>query len=561
MKRSYQASLFVLCLGILSAASSYALPSWTWALKPIGHKGTGFYSNSINGVSIDDFGNSYVAGQFNDSATFIANIMQSYNGLDIYLAKVDSNGTFQWVRTIGGWYAQDIGIDVATDSIGNAYLLGYFADSVDVSGTIVRRTAFSSVVIAKYNSSGTLQWARPATGLSVANLGGIAYSPEGYLYVGNSVTLGKYSLAGDSIWTIQPSIDSGQILINDVDVSPDGNFVYYTGLLTGAINVGGVHLTSGSLSDWDIFLIKADKDGNVIWGKSAGSENNLYDQGWGIDVDHSGNVYLCGQYSGVAHFGADSIDAQTASWAMFVAKYDGAGDIQWVKGGSATNNVYFSVGQDVKLVSNETEILVAGTFNTQFDFQGSSFFCSGGDAIVTRLSAADGALQWGKQSGSTTAIITVNAMDVNRNTSKMTLVGRHTSFTAVFTPFTFTTPKTFSGDGWIVGGTTDSPTPVKERPSDVLPTSMLLKQNYPNPFNPTTTISFDIPSRSQVNVTVYNILGEHVKTLVDQELTVGAYTVEWNGTDAAGKTVATGVYLYRIQAGDQVETRKMMLVK
>ena len=97
-----------------------------------------------------------------------------------------------------------------------------------------------------------------------------------------------------------------------------------------------------------------------------------------------------------------------------------------------------------------------------------------------------------------------------------------------------------------------------------LPQSFNLSQSYPNPFNPSTTIEFYISQTGFVTLKVYNILGEVVTTLINEELNVGTYTTHWN---ASG--VASGVYLYRLQAGDPstgsgqsfIETKKMVLMK
>jgi hypothetical protein len=107
---------------------------------------------------------------------------------------------------------------------------------------------------------------------------------------------------------------------------------------------------------------------------------------------------------------------------------------------------------------------------------------------------------------------------------------------------------------------TCSPTDVSDE-STTLPTSFALYQNYPNPFNPTTSIEYSVPIRAHVTVEIFNLLGQHVRTLVDQMKSPGKYKVEWDGTDVTGKTVSTGVYLYRLTAGDFVETKKMVLLK
>jgi hypothetical protein len=96
---------------------------------------------------------------------------------------------------------------------------------------------------------------------------------------------------------------------------------------------------------------------------------------------------------------------------------------------------------------------------------------------------------------------------------------------------------------------------------DQLPLSFALDQNYPNPFNPSTQIRYQLAKSVKVSLTVYNLLGEKIATLVENDQTAGSYTITWNGTDNSGKFVGSGVYFYRIEAGDFVQTQKMILVK
>ena len=88
-----------------------------------------------------------------------------------------------------------------------------------------------------------------------------------------------------------------------------------------------------------------------------------------------------------------------------------------------------------------------------------------------------------------------------------------------------------------------------------------MSQSYPNPFNPTTTIEFNLPKRSHVTVRVYNVLGQQVQNLVDQEFSAGNYKVTWDGSTADGGHASTGVYFYRIVTDDFTETKKMVLLK
>jgi hypothetical protein len=88
-----------------------------------------------------------------------------------------------------------------------------------------------------------------------------------------------------------------------------------------------------------------------------------------------------------------------------------------------------------------------------------------------------------------------------------------------------------------------------------------LSQNYPNPFNPSTAIDYSLPAASVVELTVFNELGQRVATLVEGPQSAGPHTASWNGCDDAGATVASGVYLYRLTAGEFIQSRKMLLLK
>ena len=93
-----------------------------------------------------------------------------------------------------------------------------------------------------------------------------------------------------------------------------------------------------------------------------------------------------------------------------------------------------------------------------------------------------------------------------------------------------------------------------------LPRSFTLHQNFPNPFNPSTTIPFTIDIAGHVSLTVYNIMGQKVCTLLDEYLPIGSHTVVWHGLDRYGHSVGAGLYLYRLQCGNRTDTQKMLLL-
>jgi hypothetical protein len=96
---------------------------------------------------------------------------------------------------------------------------------------------------------------------------------------------------------------------------------------------------------------------------------------------------------------------------------------------------------------------------------------------------------------------------------------------------------------------------------DQLPTVYALHQNYPNPFNPTTQIKYDLPEDALVSITIYDIMGRSIRSLVKSRQTAGYRSVQWNATNNTGQPVSAGLYLYTIQAGDYIQTKKMVLLK
>lgn len=117
-------------------------------------------------------------------------------------------------------------------------------------------------------------------------------------------------------------------------------------------------------------------------------------------------------------------------------------------------------------------------------------------------------------------------------------------------PFTLGPNGTISYDG----GSLLVPTSVEQLPD--VPTEFALKQNYPNPFNPATTIRYDVPNETHVTLRIYDVMGREVAELVNEKHSVGAYEIVWNA-----KQYASGVYYFRISAGDFVSMRKLVLMK
>jgi hypothetical protein len=96
---------------------------------------------------------------------------------------------------------------------------------------------------------------------------------------------------------------------------------------------------------------------------------------------------------------------------------------------------------------------------------------------------------------------------------------------------------------------------------ETLPITYNLYNAYPNPFNPVTTLRYDLPEDAMVNITIYDMMGRIVKNLVSSQQNAGYKSIQWNATNNIGQPVSAGLYLYTIQAGDYIQTKKMVLLK
>jgi hypothetical protein len=97
--------------------------------------------------------------------------------------------------------------------------------------------------------------------------------------------------------------------------------------------------------------------------------------------------------------------------------------------------------------------------------------------------------------------------------------------------------------------------------NEILPRNFVVYPAFPNPFNPVITLRYELPENGHVNITIYDMLGRQVKTLINQTQDAGYKSLIWDATNDYGKPVSAGIYLYQIQAGEYISTKKMVLLK
>ncbi len=243
-----------------------------------------------NGVAVDGSGNAYITGWTNGSLDG-----SNAGGTDVFLAKYASDGNQQWIQQFGS-ADDDLGYGVAVDGSGNAYITGHTLGSLDGSNA-----GGLDVFLAKYDSDGNQQWIRQFGSADYDQGWGVAVDGSGNAYItgwttgslngsnagGYDVFLAKYASDGTQQW-IQQFGSGVEDLAKGVAVDGSGN-AYITGWTNGS-------LTGSNAGDADVFLAKYASDGTQQWIRQFGSAES--DSGTGIGVDGSGNAYITGSTGG-----------------------------------------------------------------------------------------------------------------------------------------------------------------------------------------------------------------------------------------------------------------------
>lgn len=303
-------------------------------------------------IKIDGLGNIYLTGIYSGTATFGTTSITSIGNKDIFVAKYNSNGILQWIQSAGG-AGNDVGLAITADNLGNVYITGYYQGTATFGASTILSVGNDDIFVAKYNSNGTLQWVEAAGGINTDFGHGIAVDGFGDIYItgnytgtvtfgstpktsagGSDIFIAKYNSNGILQWVRSAGGtggDYGQNIVVD-----GSNNVYITGSYEGTSYFGSP-TPKTSVGSNDIFVAKYNSTGALLWVQSAGGAS--IDSGYGIAVDGSGNVYVTGEYQGIATFGATSIISSGFS-DIFVTKYNSSGIFQWVQTAGGTINDY-----------------------------------------------------------------------------------------------------------------------------------------------------------------------------------------------------------------------------
>ncbi len=315
--------------------------------------------DSGRGIGSDNDGNIYVTGGFQISVTFGSTTLYSSGGRDMFLVKYDSAGVAQWAVSAGGSSASERGRAIAVDGAGNCYVAGYFYMTATFGSITVTSNGGYDAYIAKYNTSGVVQWVKTAGGSTDDdNAYGVSIDANGNCYVcgnfGGTATFGtgvsrtsaggldayisKYNSNGVFQWVNQMGGSGNDIAF--ACASNQTGDVGVTGYFNGTASFDtATYLTSSGYAD--IFIAKYTSASNLMFAEKAGGSN--WEEARGMNIDNLGNFYITGNYVGTATFGSGtgstSITSVTALYSsppspsqdIFTAKYDASGNFEWVK--------------------------------------------------------------------------------------------------------------------------------------------------------------------------------------------------------------------------------------
>jgi Tfp pilus assembly protein PilZ len=398
------------CISVIASSSSSSSSSSSQTYFAVTFGGTSM--DFSYDIAVDSSDNFYVTGFFSSTVDFGSGDITSAGSYDIFVLKLNSSGTFQWVNTFGGT-GGDRGIDIAIDSSDNVYIIGDFSSTVNFGGGDITSAGSTDIFVLKLNSSGTFQWVN-TYGDTGADIGiGIEINSSNNSYItgyfqgtvnfgGGDVTSAgsgdffvlKLNSSGTFQWVNTYGGTSDDLGIGITVDSSDN--AYITGDFSSTVNFGGGDITSAGSTD--IFVLKLNSSGTFQWVNTYGGTEK--DRGINIAFDSSDNVYTTGYFSSTVNFGGGDITS-AGSTDIFVLKLNSSGTFQWVNtfGGTGADN-----GIDIAIDSSDN-VYIIGDFSSTVNFGGGDITSAGStDIFVLKLNSS-GTFQWVNTYGDTGASI------------------------------------------------------------------------------------------------------------------------------------------------------------
>ena len=550
---------FLQCFIVLIIFSSTTIAQNSY-LDWFFHGGGG--SNEVaRDVYVDNFGYIYFVSEVTDTTvfpdtTFVANFA------DVCLTKLNPAGEIVWIRLMGGT-GLDRGLDIKTDDNDDIIVTGFFSGTASFGTTTLISSGYTDVFVAKYNPNGVFQWVVQGAGPDHDEGLCIAVDDLNNIYAGGyfetSLQIGSFNLSttsnatmfytkissnGTVLWAEQAvMVDYGESFAESICF--DGFDIVLTGHFDNAMIFDGDTLYSYDDSE-DVFIAKIDITGTKVWLKQAGGDYD--DGGSAIIADDFGNIFLAGYFSHTANFGTFQFTSTDNNSDVFISGLDVNGNFTWADHGSGPGYDY-----PTSISYNPANgISVCGVTTGGFSIGSSTFVGDATDDIFIANYFNTGIL---KNVIYTGGLGEERVFDVYLDDNNSGFIVGSFSGSMEISDTTIIALTT-STDLYIAKLNMNNISDVEDYTNELLLNKFELSQNYPNPFNPATKIKYQIPELSFINIKVYDVLGNEVATLVKDEKPAGEYEVEFKGDG-----LTSGIYFYQLKAGKFIQTKKMLLIK
>jgi hypothetical protein len=531
-------------------------PNWVWA-KSAGENN----ADEASSATTDGSGNIYVVGIYSDTISFNGAILTPNNNL--FIVKYDSNGNIIWARSADGNYSYvDERLNISTDHQGNFYVAGCFSSDSLVFGsqilTHLKKPAGQDIFLAKFDSSGTVLWAKSASGrFQDDKPSSVHVDKFDNVYVGGyfssdtlwfdttalieaglgDIFLAKYNSNGDLKWAINPGgerYEEGSSITSDTS----GN-VYLVGRFqSDTILFNSIQLYNPYVPHDDMFIVKYDSSANIIWAKNAGP----YDS-WAQSaaVDLFGNIYVTGSFAGDS-ISFDNIklfntSSSFTSTDIFVLKYDHQGNVLWAKGVEGKTLDYSS-----SITTDKAgNVYITGNFQSDSLYFDSKLIIrnDGIDIFLAEYDSSGNAI-WAKGNGGTShdqaTCVTIDSSD------NVYTVGFYASANMNFDGSIINNVSAFNYDMFIakVGLLTSYATIENKNASQI----------YPNPFMTYTTFHTDVVL-NKATLSVYNSFGKIVRQIKN----ISGQTIVLNRDN-----LPSGLYLILVTEDNKVLTSNKLII-
>lgn len=354
MKISFNMPSAFVCLlmfpFLLFCTGSFSQPGWDW-VRSVG----GIKDESYKAIAIDHSGNVYVTGTFWSPSITFGSVVLTNAGTsagDLFVVKYDSLGTVLWAKSLGG-PGNEGGYGIKVGVSGDVYVSGFFSSpSLSFGGNLLQNAGNNDILLLKFDASGNKIWGLAEGGSQADEAECLALDDSDNIIIG-----GKFS---------SPSLLIGQ---------------------TNMVNQGSS----------DLFVAKYDSSGAVLWATTSGG--NLSDGVEDACIDLSGNIYISGYYTSAAiTFGSTTHNNVNTQWEFYVTKYDPAGNCLWSR---SANGTAMEVANKIA-VDSSGNVIVAGAFSsTQLNIGSTTLISAGNNDIFLLKYDAGGSLLWANSAGTT----------------------------------------------------------------------------------------------------------------------------------------------------------------